>query len=89
MHEVSVERKRMTHNNQYVLPWGKAWNILALPYISFTAFKAGYLWEKHTTEAIIEIVSTAVFLPVAMVLTRYAYSWYGTNVVAKRGTGNH
>ena len=78
----------MAEPKQYVLSWGRAWNILALPYIAFTAFKAGYLWEKHTTQAIIEIVSTAIFLPVAMALTRYAYAWYGSNVVAKRGDGS-
>ncbi|MGC8485680.1 MAG: hypothetical protein ACP5O6_08625 [Candidatus Baltobacteraceae bacterium] len=83
-----MERTKMTQPKQYILSWGRAWNILALPYITFTAFEAGHLWEKHTSEAIIEIASTAIFLPIAMVLTRYAYSWYGSNVVAKRGDGS-
>ena len=73
----------MTETKRYILPWGRAWNIFALPYISFTAFKAGYLWKNHIEQAVIEIVTTAIFLPVAMVLTRYAYSWYGNNVFAK------
>jgi len=76
----------MIEPKRYVLSWGRAWNILALPYICFTAFKARYLWEKHTARAVTEIVSTAIFLPVAMVLTRYAYSWYGSNVVEKGKT---
>ena len=73
----------MTETKRYILPWGRAWNILALPYISFTAFKVGYLWKNHIEQAVIEIGTTAIFLPVAMVLTRYAYSWYGSNVFAK------
>lgn len=71
--------------NSFTLPWGRALVIIAVPYVAYTSYQVTDMWKHHHhAQAVGTVVSTAIFIPIAMAVTRVIYSWYGKNVYARR-----
>uniref|UniRef100_E6Q274 Uncharacterized protein n=1 Tax=mine drainage metagenome TaxID=410659 RepID=E6Q274_9ZZZZ len=70
--------------SRYTMSWGRAFVIVALPYAAYTALQVADRWERHRSQSVGAIIGTAIFIPIAMVVTRMFYAWYGTIVYARQ-----
>ena len=70
--------------HRFTMSWGRAFVIVVLPYAAYTGFQVAHLWERHRPQAVGALVGTAIFIPIAMVVTRVFYAWYGKNIYVHR-----